>query len=252
MSGSTRRWPALCLPAVMAIMVSACNGSGTAPGTASNGILPPTSQGAVGMTKRLSPIVTYPGAVFGEPKVFRPHQGDSKAGGRGKDVDGIPCDTTEYLTDYHIHVYLGILYKDRQIAVPTAIGLMHPGTKENGYIATAGCYYWLHTHDSSGIVHVEDKRHFPPTDAIHTFGEVMSIWGVKLASDRFGPLKGSVHAYVGNVSQIGQLTVSKYTELNVKDVPALKLRSHEVLWLAIDSAGIDAGRLPPVTFYMEY
>jgi hypothetical protein len=255
MSGSTRRWPALCLPAVLAMMLTACNGNGVAPGTASNTIMPPVSQGAnlFGMgAQRLSPITTYPGAVNGEPGQFRPAQGDNKRGGQGGKVDGIPCDTTEYLDDYHIHVFLGIIYNGKQIAVPDAIGLIHPGPKVNGYIATAGCYYFLHTHDESGIFHIEDKEDLPPTATVHKFKNFLDIWGIKLSQDGLGKLKGSVRAYVGNVPQVGDLTVSKYAKMDVRDLPSLALRSHEAIWIVIGKPEFNAKRMPKVTFYMEY
>jgi hypothetical protein len=254
MSGSTRRWPARCLPAVVAIVLSACNGNG-APGTATNSLIPPASQaaGAFGVDAgKLHPVNTYPGAVIGEAGIFHPKEGDTKAGGHGSKVDGIPCDQNEYLNDYHVHAYLGIVYHGKQVAIPPAIGLIHPGPKENGYITTAGCFYFIHTHDASGIVHVEDKKNFAPTATVHPFGDVLDIWGVKLTSDTLGDLKGPVSAYVGNESKIGQLTVNSYTKIRVDGVRPLKIRSHEVLWLVVDSPGINARKLPPVTFYMEY
>jgi len=255
MSGSTGRWPALCLAAVIATMLSACNNGAGVPGTASNNLVPPVSQGAsaFGLTpEKLSPINTYPGATFGEPGMFKPKEGDTTAGGHGSKVDGIPCDKMEYLNDYHVHGYLGIVYRGKQIALPTAIGLIRPGPKDDGYVTTAGCYYFIHTHDSSGIVHVENKINLPPTATVHPWSAVFDIWGVKLTSTSFGPLKGDIRAFVGNVPQIGDVTVNSYSQIGVDDAGALKIRSHEVLWLVIDSPSIDASRLPPVTFYMEY
>jgi hypothetical protein len=252
MSGSTRRLTALCLPAALAVMLSACNG-GSSPGTVSNNILPPAAQGAVGMAVHLSPINTYPGAVNGTPDLFRPHQGDSKTGGRGGKVDGIPCDPTEYLNDYHVHAGLVIIYKDALVAIPAAVGLRHPGPKQNGYITTAGCFYFIHTHDSSDIVHVESPKNLPLTEAVHPWSNVFDIWGIKLTSDGFGPLKGTVHAYLGNVDEIpGQQTVSKYSEISVDDVGKTKIRSHQVMVLAIDSKHVSLSNLPSFTFYMEY
>jgi hypothetical protein len=254
MSGSTHRWPAFCLPAVMAMMLSACNSNGSSvPGTAPNNLMPPVSN-AFGMAAaKLSPVNTYPGAVIGEPGKFRPKKGDAKSGGHGSKVDGIPCDKTEYLNDYHVHAYLGIVYKGAQIALPAAVGLVHPGPPQSGYITTAGCFYYLHTHDSSGIVHVEDKKNLPKQNGVHPWGPVFDIWGVKLTGGSFGPFKGLVRAYVGEAAEIpGQQTISTYSQMKVADVRSLKILSHQVLWLVIDSPGINARTLPPVTFYMEY
>ncbi len=251
MPGSTRRWPALCLPAVLALMLSACNGTST-PGTASNNVMPPIAQGANVMApQKLSPINTYPGEVVGETGMFHPKRGDTKTGGHGSKVNGIPCDTTEYLNDYHVHAYLGIVYKGHQVAIPAGIGMKHPGPAQNGYITTAGCFYFVHTHDESGIIHVEDIKNLPPSATLREYGNLFDIWGVKVESNSFAGLKGPVHAYVGNVPQLGDLTVSSYASFKLDDVRKLKIRSHEVLWLVIGK-NLAASKLPPVTFYMEY
>ncbi|MBV8374423.1 MAG: hypothetical protein JO302_02840 [Candidatus Eremiobacteraeota bacterium] len=205
------------------------------------------------MAVNLSPINTQPGEVVGTPDKFHPHQGDSKAGGRGNKVNGIACDPIEYVNDYHVHADLVLIYKNQLVAVPTAIGMQHPGPKQNGYVTTAGCFYFLHTHDSSGYVHVETPKNVPLTKAIHPWGDFFDIWGVKLASDGLGPLKGTVHAFLGNVAQIpGQQTVSSYTAISVDSVRPTKIRSHQVLVLAIDSPHVTASKLMPVTFYSEY
>ena len=39
----------------------------------------------------------------------------------------------------------------------------------------------LHTHDASGIVHVESERVFP-----FTLGQVFAVWGVRLGAGRLG------------------------------------------------------------------
>jgi hypothetical protein len=60
------------------------------------------------------------------------------------DVDGIRCDQGEQ-SAYHIHVLLAIYINGTQRQVPGQIGIPADGS----------CLYWMHTHDASGIVHIE-------------------------------------------------------------------------------------------------
>jgi hypothetical protein len=65
-----------------------------------------------------------------------------------------------------------------------------------GIDTTKGCYYWLHTHDTTGVIHVES-----PTQKQYTLGDFFDIWGQKLTGSSFlthGITSGhSLRAYVG-------------------------------------------------------
>jgi hypothetical protein len=45
-----------------------------------------------------------------------------------------------------------------------------------GAPAAPRCYYWLHTHDASGIIHVES-----PAQRVFTLGQLFDVWGQPLA-----------------------------------------------------------------------
>lgn len=66
-------------------------------------------------------------------------------------------------TALHVHAHLDVFVHGRRVAVPAGIGI------GPDYISP------LHTHDASGVVHVEapDVRTF-------TLGEVFGVWGVRL------------------------------------------------------------------------
>ena len=98
-----------------------------------------------------------------------PNAGNTRSGGQGQDVDGIKCQGTEQLA-YHIHQHLFILVDGNPQTVPAYIGI--PG----GPILPK-CIYWLHTHDDSGIIHVES-----PVEALYTLGQFFDIWGQPLNS----------------------------------------------------------------------
>lgn len=98
--------------------------------------------------------------------------------GHGQAIDGIPCETREQLT-YHVHAHLTVLDNGRPVSVPADVG--RPG----------GCIYWLHTHDDSGLVHVE-----APSARGFTLGQFFDIWGQPLNRGNVAGHRGSVAAYV--------------------------------------------------------
>jgi hypothetical protein len=76
-------------------------------------------------------------------------------------------------TGVHFHVLLRIVIDGRPAPVPAGIGIDLRGR----FLAP------LHTHDASGIVHVESERRFP-----FTLGQVFTVWGVPFGDTRIGGL----------------------------------------------------------------
>ncbi|MDE1841744.1 MAG: hypothetical protein KGI09_07670 [Thaumarchaeota archaeon] len=74
-------------------------------------------------------------------------------------VDSIGCDSMEY-SIFHIHAHLDIFVNGQPITVPASIGI-----KDNT------CLYWLHTHKSDGIIHIES-----PKSRDFSLGEFLDIW----------------------------------------------------------------------------
>jgi len=72
---------------------------------------------------------------------------------------------------YHIHAMLRIYVDGQPVPVPADIGL-DPAT---------GVVSPLHTHDGSGIVHMEAARPYP-----FTLGEFFDVWGVRLTASALG------------------------------------------------------------------
>ncbi|HZE03999.1 MAG TPA: hypothetical protein VE127_02175, partial [Solirubrobacteraceae bacterium] len=110
-----------------------------------------------------------------------------------KTVDGISCAANEQLV-YHIHAHLAVFDNGSPRALPGGIGI--PGStmqqSNQGPVAAGGrCIYWLHTHTSDGIIHVES-----PTKRIYTLGDFFDIWRQPLSSDRIASLHGAVHALI--------------------------------------------------------
>jgi len=82
-----------------------------------------------------------------------------------------PCITGENYI--HVHPYLRIIINGQNVTVPAAIGIQNP-VFQNGDAVTGACLEPMHTHDSSGIIHVE----LAPTDAARNFtlSDFFKIW----------------------------------------------------------------------------
>lgn len=124
--------------------------------------------------------------------------GDSVSGGRGQSVQGIACDGATPVQ--HIHVHLTLIANGVQRAIPLAIGAMGTEVIQN-FVVNASCFYWLHTHDATGIVHVE-----APVPATFTLGQLFAIWGQPLSRTNVAGFDGDVTAYVDSTKYDGELS----------------------------------------------
>jgi hypothetical protein len=107
----------------------------------------------------------------------------------GQDIDGIGCQPMEQML-FHIHTHLTIFVDGQQRQVPAAIGI--PGaqaeqTSAGPWVAEGTCFYWLHTHSTDGIIHIES-----PVQRTYTLGDFFDEWGQPLGPDQAGPAKGKV------------------------------------------------------------
>jgi hypothetical protein len=80
-------------------------------------------------------------------------------------VDNVYCDQLEQSIE-HIHAHISI-YIDGQLSpLPQYIGI-----PQNANSGQPTCFYWLHTHDSTGIIHIE-----APVNETFTLGEFLDEW----------------------------------------------------------------------------
>ena len=123
-------------------------------------------------------------------------------------IDGIPCVATEELT-YHVHAHLSIVDGGQQSTPPgnTGISLLHL------------CLYWLHTHDSSGMIHIEAPHRIAPT-----LGNFFDIWGEPLSRQR-------VSHFAVNPGQTMRVYVGK--QMYRGDPRAIKLLAHSIVTVEI-------------------
>ena len=83
-----------------------------------------------------------------------------------KTIDGIGCDPLEQV-GYHVHAHLTLVVSGTVLYPPAGVGIHYEHL----------CLYWLHTHDASGIIHIESPRRFTPT-----LGNFFDIWGQPLSA----------------------------------------------------------------------
>jgi hypothetical protein len=105
-------------------------------------------------------------------------------------VDGITCDGAEQLF-LHVHAHLNIFVGDAQKLLAAGIGIGPPLQSDHNFVYGGSCFSWLHTHDQTGIIHIES-----PVDRTFTLGNFFDIWGQPLTPNQVGPNKGAVTAFV--------------------------------------------------------
>jgi hypothetical protein len=139
-------------------------------------------------------------------------------GADGKTVDGISSSGSEQLA-FHVHSHLQIYVNGKQRNLPYGIGIVPPlSVQSEGGQSFAGggkAIYWLHTHDESGIVHIES-----PVQRTFTLGNFFDIWGQKLNAQQVGPAHGKVTAYLNGKEFSG-------------DPTKIKLGAHQVIQLDV-------------------
>ncbi len=81
---------------------------------------------------------------------------------------GLPALASEG-TALHIHQHLDLYVNGRRVAVPAGIGI--GGT----------LFAPVHTHDASGVIHVES-----PVQVPYTLGQLFDIWGVRFTRSCLG------------------------------------------------------------------
>lgn len=160
---------------------------------------------------KLGQSVGKPIAGIPTPNPKKGQLSDTKTGGQGQLVDGIPCQSSEGVV-LHVHSHLTLYVKGVLAQIPQFIGMA-----PNGY---GGCLYWMHTHDSSGVIHVEAGDVAAPQGGPYTLGMFFDIWGMPLGTGQIGPFKGNVSAFVNGQPYNG-------------DPRAIPLRAHQSITLEV-------------------
>lgn len=154
-------------------------------------------------------IQLYDGMVIGKPGLLA----RTESSGSGAPIDGVACDrgmTTngEFL---HVHSHVTLFVRGQQMQIPAHIGFVPT--------AAGGCLYWLHTHDASGMIHVESPHITAPGGGHYTLGMFFHIWGEVLSQNRAGPYVGRLTAFLNGAQFRGdpnQIPLSAHEQITLE------------------------------------
>lgn len=127
-------------------------------------------------------------------------------------VNNISCDQGEQ-TAFHIHAHLTMYINGKQMALPAGVGIA----------PDFSCLYWLHTHDTTGVIHIE-----APKGAAFTLGDFLKIW-----SSHFQAL-----GYPGQLNSTKGWQVYINGKPYTGDFHKIQLQAHALITLAYKSPGI--------------
>lgn len=187
-------------------------------------------------------------------------------------IDGVQCTlgTEPGTGQYHVHSFVGIYVNGTQYAIPDAIGLLNPSG--DGANATAafpnenfsqGCF--MHTHSTSGIIHIEDTtlpQDFTSQPTQYNVQSLLDIWGqgsIANIASAAASFSGTAAVYLGtpcannavgcnnpqkNPANNDDL-VTKYT-LQSGGLSGVKLGHHVAVWIVVGA--MPANGLPGIDF----
>ncbi|HEY2770381.1 MAG TPA: hypothetical protein VGI87_07435 [Solirubrobacteraceae bacterium] len=107
---------------------------------------------------------------------------------------------------YHVHAELKVYVNGKQTTVPANLGIDPQGR----FISP------IHTHDTTGVVHMESTAYYP-----FTLGEFINIWGVDFTNQQLGGYK----AGNGNVLQLW------VNGKQIADPVNYKMKAHDIMIL---------------------
>lgn len=274
------------LAPVMLLALAACGGGGGSAPPMNPGGAPPLASPTPDPTSTPGgPIGTSSLVINAEENFTNPdmaswytsgtaswtaHAGDTAS---GNDGNGDRCDPTMTSEPtgsfFHSHSFVGIMYNGNQQALPQAIGMENPieptkGTpahaSDSDQVENATCMFHLHTHDFSGLVHVEvPSQPFDPTyQALPPYANLqtlLDIWGATLSASGLlagsNDLSGPVAIYTGlsNAKDAsGDDLVDTYTLVNGAP-SSVMLQHHEAIWIVVGTP--PAAGLPQVAFVIQ-
>jgi hypothetical protein len=130
-------------------------------------------------------------------------------------VDGISCDNGEQAA-FHIHCHLTVYINGQRVEIPQYIGI-------EGNAKSVSCYYWLHTHATDGIIHVE-----APANHTFTLANFLNVW-----SGQFSQL-----GYPAELDQSSGWQTYVNGKVYSGDFHNIQLQPHLLITLAFNSSGI--------------
>ena len=183
------RWLVLLLLPLAAVL-AACGSSSSSSSSATTSA---TSTAAAGSTTSATTAKQPSIGPEGIPLEQGPDLAPAATTTQGATVDGVQCAPIEQLA-YHIHAHLQVYVNGQPRALPAAVGLIGPiyeNTPYGRFYGAQQCYYWLHTHASDGVIHIES-----PTARVYTLGTFFDEWRQPLTTTDVAGNTGKLTAFV--------------------------------------------------------
>jgi hypothetical protein len=125
----------------------------------------------------------------------------SSSSAEAQTIDGIQCNAAEQLV-FHNHAHLDMFINGQPYTIPSQVGIV-PGK----------CIYWLHTHDDSGVIHIES-----PVTRNFTLGQFFDIWKKKFSNvqifDNIANATNTMSIYVNGTKTNGN---TDYRNINLNE-----------------------------------
>lgn len=197
--------------------------------------------------------------------------GTTSAPNGSSSVDSMSCSTVTEGTSYpqsqfSQHAFVGIYNNGTWEALPQAIGMVNPvaptaGTPshpQNTYaVENNQCEYNVHTHDYSGLVHIEDVTVAQSNTTMPSYATLQTLfdlWGAQLGATGItagsSTLTGPVTIYSGTPSEknsSGNDQVTAYAPFTGA-ASSLQFSKHMAVWIVVGTP--PAAGLPQVQFVL--
>jgi hypothetical protein len=185
-----------------AALLAACGGSSTASTSPQAAASAPSSTASATTATSSSTAATTattagnaPPGPEGIPLEKGPQLAPAGTTAQGSTVDGVQCEAQEQVV-YHIHAHLQVYVNGTPRTLPAAIGMVGAVSEQTPYGPFYGaqqCYYFLHTHATDGVIHIES-----PSPRIYTLGNFFDEWNQPLSGTQVAGEKGKVTAFVND------------------------------------------------------
>jgi hypothetical protein len=127
--------------------------------------------------------------------------GDTASGGTGQAFGNDVC-ASGMAENYHVHAHLAIIRDGTMLAIPGQVGLV---------ATSAGCTYVTHTHDSTGVVHVEADAY-----RLLTLGQFFQVWGEPLTDTNVAGFTGQpIKVYVNDGTSLQEVAPSDWSTIEL-------------------------------------
>jgi len=130
-------------------------------------------------------------------------------------IDSISCDQLEQ-SAFHIHAHVSVYINGQSVSIPGNVGIA-------GDPSAPSCFYWLHTHSTDGVIHIEAPNGVSPT-----LKNFLDIWRTKF------PQLG----YPDQLDFTNGWQVYVNGQPFAGDFHTIPLQAHTLITLAYNSPGV--------------